>query len=125
MIIGIGTDIVEVARIELAIVRQGERFIEKIFTQNEIEYCTRYQRSVLHYAGRFAAKEAILKAAGTGLRPPFTWHDIEIINLPEGQPHAHLHGSFKELLEGLMLHLSISHCDSYAVAFATLSKREG
>lgn len=122
MIIGVGTDIIEIARIDLAITRQ-EQFIQKVFTPAEQNYCNCFKNSSMHYAGRYAAKEAVLKAAGTGLRSPLTWLDIEILNNNEGQPQAYLSGELSLLLKGLSLHVSISHCKDYATACVILERR--
>lgn len=122
MILGIGTDIIEVSRIELAISRQGDVFLNQIFTPSEQEYCNRYKNSALHYAGRYAAKEAILKATGFGLRSPITWLDMEILNNSHGQPIVYLSGELSSLLNSSHLYLSISHCKSYATAFVVLEK---
>lgn len=119
MILGIGTDITEIARIRLAVERQGERFLEKILTENEIGYCKKFKDSFPRYAGRFAAKEAILKALGSDLAH-IAWHDIEILNNADGKPAATFHGKLRERLMKKIVHLSISHCDTHAVASAII-----
>ncbi len=122
MIIGLGTDIIEIARIKKAVERQGERFLQKLLTQRELDYCTLHKDPFPRIAGRFAAKEAILKAVGTGLTGDITWHDIEIQNEPSGKPFVVLHGSLFEILQEMKIHLSISHCREYATAAAIIEK---
>jgi holo-[acyl-carrier protein] synthase len=117
-ILGLGTDIIEVQRIKEAIERHGEKFIEKIFTSKEQDYCRRYSNAELHFAGRFAAKEAVLKACGTGLKPELTWHAIEIINDEQGKPEVYLSSHAQKLLKISSVFLSISHCNAYAMATA-------
>lgn len=115
---GLGTDIIECARIASSLERQGTRFLERLFTKKEIAYCERYNESSRHYAGRFAAKEAILKALGTGLSPEISWTDIEVLNDERGKPQASLSPRALPLLEGGALEISISHCEAYATAVA-------
>lgn len=86
MIVGTGIDIVEVARVAALIERFGERFLRRIFTAAEVRYCQDKKNSVERFAARFAAKEAALKALGTGLRLGITWHDVEIRHEPGGRP---------------------------------------
>lgn len=118
MIYGLGTDIIEIKRIFKAIDRHGNRFIEHLFTESEIHYCKKYQDPIPHFAGRFAAKEAILKALGTGLKSPISWHDIEIKNDANGKPQIYLSEKLKKLFPKLAIYLSISHCETYATATA-------
>jgi holo-[acyl-carrier protein] synthase len=114
---GIGTDIIEVKRIEAAINRQGQRFLDHIFSSEEQAYCLRYRDAARHFAGRFAAKEAVAKALSTGFRYGIGWLDIEISNSETGQPYATLSLKLNELAGWPSLHLSISHCHDYATAF--------
>ena len=81
MILGIGTDVIEVTRIKQAIDKYGERFMRRLFTATEIEYCTARKNAALHYAGRFAAKEAAFKAMQRGWGGEISWKDVEITNL--------------------------------------------
>ncbi len=123
MIIGIGVDIVEVARIRRLIERHGPRFTEKVYRPAEIEACEQRAGRMEEYSGRWAAKEAVMKAAGTGWRRGVRFQDIEVYNLPSGKPMIRLHGVVRELIAGLggrRLHVSISHEREYAVAFAVL-----
>lgn len=115
---GVGTDIIEIQRIEEAFERHGERFLNRLFTEKEKDYCERYKQAMPHYAGRFAAKEAVLKALGTGLHPEITWKEIEIINNPQGKPEVHLSTRLSRILSVGHIFISISHCDSYATATA-------
>lgn len=119
-ILGTGTDIVECLRIAQMIERHGELFITRVYTDAEIDYCRSRLAATQHYAGRWAAKEAVLKALGTGWRRGISWRDIEITNEPDGRPIAKLRGAAREVMEqaGIdRLHLSISHCRSHAVAY--------
>jgi holo-[acyl-carrier protein] synthase len=115
-ITGIGTDIIEISRIQEAIERHGERFLSRIFTLREREYCERYAQSTPHYAGRFAAKEAIVKALGTGFQFEMTWQDIEVINNPLGKPEVILSPQLRKTFPTAIFFLSISHCNKYATA---------
>lgn len=114
-IVGLGTDIIEIHRIYEAIQNHGSRFLNKVFTEKEIAYCSRYKNWAPHFAGRFAAKEAFLKAMGTGLSGSTSWVQIEILNDALGKPEIHLSSNFKTHFSGPFL-LSISHCRDYATA---------
>jgi len=120
-IIGIGTDITECLRIARMIERHGELFIGRIYTPDEIQYCQSRRQATQHFAGRWAAKEAVLKALGTGWVKGISWRDIEILNEPSGQPVVELRGGAKDVARGLgitnML-VSISHCHTHATAYA-------
>jgi len=118
MILGIGNDIIEVSRIGEAISRHGGRLLDRLFTEKEKNYLLSKKHRERHIAGRFAAKEAIVKALGTGFRDGLEWTDIEILNDPRGKPHASLTGKAEELLGDGALHLTISHCREYASAVA-------
>ena len=108
MIKGIGTDIIEVARIQKSIRRFGNDFLRHIFTPAELLHAKKFKSPYQHYAGRFAAKEAIYKALGD---PKLSWQDMRITNDRSGQPQCHIRGKkSKQLL------LSISHCKTYATA---------
>jgi holo-[acyl-carrier protein] synthase len=119
VILGLGIDISEVNRIEAAIGRHGRAFLERVFTPAEIEYCERYRNRFERYAGRFAAKEAGMKALGTGWRGGIRWVDFEVTRLPSGQPTLALHGKARELAErkGVeRIALSITHSGNTALA---------
>src|SRR3954454_8333992 len=98
-IVGVGIDIVECLRIAQMIERHGELFITRVYTDHEIEYCTGRKAATQHYAGRWAAKEAVLKALGTGWRRGIGWRDIEIRNDPKGAPKVHLRGGARDIME--------------------------
>jgi len=117
MVKGIGVDIIEISRVQKAVER-SPRFIERIFTQNEIEYFESKNMNMESIAGNFAAKEAIMKTLGTGLRG-FKWTDIEITRDTYGKPVVALHNEAKQIAECQGIHqimISISHCKEYAVA---------
>jgi len=118
---GLGTDIVEIVRIGEMIERHGELFLQRVYTEQEVAYCQKRAASYQHFAGRWAAKEAVLKALGTGWAKGIAWRDIEVVSRPSGQPRVLVHGAVKELAEqagiaGFLL--SISHCRSHATATA-------
>lgn len=124
MILGIGNDIIEIARIQAVIARHSKRFLNRIFTPSEQEYCLKRKNPALHLAGRFAAKEAIVKALGTGFSQGISWLDIEIKNDSKGKPIVSFSPSAKELFGDLNLHISISHCHHYATAFAVWTRNK-
>jgi holo-[acyl-carrier protein] synthase len=111
---GTGIDIIEVKRIKRILDEHGERFLQRILTEKEIEYCRSYSKPELHFAGRFAAKEAYSKAIGTGVGKYFSWKDIEILNDEKGKPFiVHL----KETdFSGYSFDVSISHTEEYGCA---------
>lgn len=120
-IVGIGTDIVECLRIAQMIDRHGDLFITRVYTDHEIEYCQTRKQSTQHYAGRWAAKEAVLKALGTGWRRGISWRDVEIRNDTSGKPVVALRGGARDVVEELHITemlISISHCRSHATAYA-------
>ena len=120
-IIGIGTDIVECLRIAQMIERHGEVFLTRVYTQREIEYCSSRKAATQHYAGRWAAKEAVLKAMGTGWSNGISWRDIEVRNNEGGKPAIALGGGARETCEKMAIQemlISISHCRSHATATA-------
>lgn len=117
---GIGTDIIEIARIKRVIKKYEERFLEKIFTEKERLYCKRFIKAEEHFAGRFAAKEAIFKAFGTGIGKGVGWHDAEIDADLYGKPTVHLSDHILHLFPRTHILLSISHCHEYATATALL-----
>lgn len=118
---GIGTDIVEVERIEKSINRT-EKFLEKVFTQREVDYCNSKPNRYERYAGRFCAKEAVSKALGTGVRN-FKLTDMEILNDELGKPIIYFNGQLENLEKEYEIHLSISHCKNYATATAIIFKK--
>jgi len=120
-IIGIGTDITECLRIARMIERHGDLFITRVYTTEEIRYCQNRQQSTQHFAARWAAKEAILKALGTGWRRGINWCDIEIRKEAGGKPVVAMRGGLQDLVEELgvqQLLISYSHCRTHATAYA-------
>ena len=120
-IFGIGIDVVEVDRIASAIERLGEPFLAKLFTSNERGYCEAQKNSSLHYAARFAAKEAVSKALGTGIGGQAGWLDLEIIRDPSGAPKLQLQGNAADFAEqnGITeIQSSLTHARDYAAANA-------
>jgi holo-[acyl-carrier protein] synthase len=120
-IVGIGTDIVECVRVGRMIEQHGELFLGRVYTDREIRYCQARKRAVEHFAGRWAAKEAILKALGSGWRKGLCWTDMEVRNDQSGKPAVLLCGATKEAAQQLRITdvlLSISHCRAYATAYA-------
>lgn len=123
MIVGIGTDIIEVKRIDEAIQKYGERFVRRIFTEAEIEYCSARKAAAMHYAGRFASKEAAFKALQRGWGGEVSWKDVEIVNEPSGAPRLHFYGKALEIAQEKKVtasHVSISHIQDLATAIVVL-----
>jgi holo-[acyl-carrier protein] synthase len=123
MIVGTGVDITEVPRIAATIERFGDRFVKRVFTDVEIRYCESKQNKAERYAARFAAKEAALKAIGTGWRGGVTWHDVEITREPGGRPVISFHGvaaQFASKLGVKRTHISLSHTVEHAIAHVIL-----
>ncbi|HYA24183.1 MAG TPA: holo-[acyl-carrier-protein] synthase [Terriglobales bacterium] len=119
MIVGSGIDIAEVPRIAQSIQRFGERFIRRVFTEGEIRYCDPKANRVERYAARFAAKEAAMKAIGTGWNQGVTWRDVEVCRMPGGRPTIKFHGKAAEFADKLgarHVALSISHTEQFAIA---------
>jgi holo-[acyl-carrier protein] synthase len=121
----IGTDITEIDRIENAIEKGNNgKFLERVYTPLEIEYCESRKNSRFQsYAARFAAKEAIAKAFGTGIGQNAEFNEIEILNDSSGKPYAYLHGKAKQFfysLGGTSISITLSHCRQYAVAYALI-----
>ncbi|MBI5402746.1 MAG: holo-ACP synthase [Ignavibacteriae bacterium] len=117
MIKGIGIDIIDIKRVKRIMEQFGDRFFEKILTEKEVEYCKSFSKPDLHFAGRFAAKEAYSKSIGTGISKDFGWRDIEILNDGRGKPYIN-HTKNNEY-SSLVFHVSISHTDEYACAVVT------
>lgn len=123
MILGTGIDLIEVARVTASMERFGDRFLGRILLPPEIAYCRGYAQPGPHVAARFAAKEAVSKAFGTGLGADLGWHDMEVCRRDTGEPYLRLHGKGLELLArrgGRQVHLSLSHTQVYATAMAIL-----
>jgi holo-[acyl-carrier protein] synthase len=119
MIRGLGIDLVAVSRIEEAARRHGERFLKRIMTEGEVAYCARHPEPAKHWAARFAAKEAGMKAIGTGWSHGVRWRDIEVARKPGGRPTLLFHGKaaeFASLLGATNIALSITHTAEQAMA---------
>lgn len=120
-IYGIGIDVVEVERIESAIHRHGEPFLARLFTRDERNYCEAQKRPALHFAARFAAKEAVSKALGTGIGGEAGWLDLEIVRDAAGAPRLHLSGAAEDFANEkniAEIQISLTHAKDYAAANA-------
>lgn len=127
VILGIGTDIIECPRIGMMIEQHGELFLRRVYTDREIRYCQGRKHAMEHFAGRWAAKEAILKAIGSGWSRGIAWTDVEVRNQPGGQPKVLVCGGAKEIAaqRGIAdIMISISHCRTYATAYALALGRD-
>ena len=125
MILGVGIDIIEVARVKASHERFGERFLNRLLLADEIAYCLSHKNPVPFIAARFAAKEAISKAFGTGTGAQLGWRDMEIGRKKSGEPFVILHGNGKKLFKSRRaknLLISLSHTANYAAAAAVLER---
>src|SRR5689334_3600169 len=123
MIVGTGTDLAEVPRIRASIERYGARFIQRIYTPGEVAYVERKANKYERYAARFAAKEAGMKAIGTGWKRGVRWQDFEVSNLPSGKPTLRFHGVAGQIAAALGVRnvsLSITHTAEYGMAHVIL-----
>jgi holo-[acyl-carrier protein] synthase len=121
MITGIGTDIVDVERIRRSYEEYGERFLKRVFTDTEREYCEHFgETKFLHYAARFAAKEAFSKAIGTGMRDGMAFHSVGIRNERSGKPVLELFGDIRERWSEHIIHVTLSHTSTVAVAVVVM-----
>jgi holo-[acyl-carrier protein] synthase len=121
-IVGLGTDITEIDRIAKAIERYGDRFLRRVFTEQEVAYCSRRRVPEIHFAGRFASKEAAMKALGTGHSRGVLWRDIEVVR-HEGPPQLRFHGGAARRLDAVGAKsslLTITHTDAIAMAHVLL-----
>jgi holo-[acyl-carrier protein] synthase len=119
MIVGLGIDIAEVNRIREAIERHGEAFLKRVYTPAEIAYCKKHRDPFERYAARFAAKEAAMKALGTGWRRGVRWVDIEVARMPSGQPTIKFYGETEKIVASLgvkRILLTITHSGNTALA---------
>jgi holo-[acyl-carrier protein] synthase len=121
-IVSLGLDLTQIARVEETFARRGERFLERIFTDGERAYCeARARRRFVHYAGRFAVKEAVMKVLGTGWARGVRWVDIEVVRRPGSAPELVLHGRAAEIAaeRGIArIHITITHDAGLAAAVA-------
>lgn len=124
---GIGIDITEVKRIEELSLRHKE-FLTRVYTPREIEFCTKKRNKYQHLAARFAAKESVLKALGTGWSGRIGWTDVEVVNDRWGRPEINTYGRVKEIVQERRIKkilVSLSHCRDYAVACAQVITERG
>jgi holo-[acyl-carrier protein] synthase len=120
VVTSIGVDICDIKRMHDIEQKHGSRFLQKIFTPHEIKYCEKKFDKHSSYAARFAAKEALLKAIGTGLRDGYLWKDIEVDNDDLGKPFFKFYGQTARIISTRNVHLSISHTDRDAIAFVLI-----
>lgn len=118
----IGVDITEIERINDLIKRYGNRFLKRVFTDKEIEYCNKKATAASSYAARFATKEAVFKATGLGLNQGMSWRDIEVLNDQNGKPFIKLSGITREKLNGKKIHLSLSHSKGLAISMVVVDE---
>jgi holo-[acyl-carrier protein] synthase len=119
MVVGIGTDMIEISRIERSVARFGERFLRRVFTPGEIAYCRAKRLSAESFAARFAAKEAAAKALGTGISRGVSWPEFEVTRKPGQRPELVLHGRARQIADRLgiaRLSLSLSHSRELSIA---------
>jgi len=120
MVVGVGTDIIEVDRIRRAIDRWGQRFLGRVYTSGEIQYCKAHRRPELSFAARFAAKEAVMKALGRGPGGGVGWKSIEVVNRPSGAPVIRTSPALRPLLGKRSVLISLTHTRRQAMATALL-----
>jgi len=125
VIYGIGIDIIRISRIKKAIERWEDRFLKKVFTEEEIDFCKNRPKPINAFALRFAAKEAFSKAIGLGMRKGIRWKDIEVFHYPTGKPALRLYGKSLQLCKENQIdriHISLSDEGDYGIAFVVLEK---
>lgn len=128
MIVGIGVDIVDIERVRALLARYEERFVSRVFTDAEKGYARRGVNTAERFAGRFAVKEAVLKAFGTGKSQGILWRDVETVPGPMGRPKVNLYGNaikYLKKLDGGDVHVTITHDGGKAVAFVIIEKTGG
>jgi len=119
VIVGLGLDIAEIDRIEQVFLRRGSTILQRLYTPREVAYCERHKNKFERYAARFAAKEAAMKALGTGWRQGVRWRDIEVANAPSGKPTLRLEGVARQIADKLRVRnisLTITHSGNLAIA---------
>jgi len=121
---GIGVDVVDVQRMKDVLEKQGRVFLEKVFSDMEVTYCKTRKKPYIHFAARFAAKEAVAKAMRTGWSGAFHWRDIEVVNDQLGAPHILLSRDVAKALDACIVHLSLSHTDNTVVALVVLESKK-
>lgn len=122
MILGVGNDIVEISRIKGVLSRYPQKFLQRNFTPYERDYCLKRKEPALHLAGLFAAKEAVVKALGTGFSQGLSWLDVQITHDSKGKPCVMLSPAMASQFNDPVFLVSISHCHQYATAFAVWVK---
>jgi holo-[acyl-carrier protein] synthase len=123
MVIGIGIDIIEIDRIKESVDDYGDQFLKKVYTDGELKYCLSKKNKYQHLAARFAAKEAIYKAISSNWDSELSWHDMEIINAPNGMPEVKFKGHLKKFLSNeKSLKISMSHSRDYVACVAIVYK---
>ena len=125
MVLGLGTDLIEIERIQASMDRFGERFLERVFTAEEIAYCRKKKQSAESFAARFAAKEAGAKALGTGISHGVSWKEIEVTREMGQRPMLHFRGRAGELAETMgvrRVHLTLSHSRTLAIAVVVVEE---
>jgi len=124
LILGLGIDIIEIERIKHSVDKFKDHFLNKIYTQSELEYCLSKKNKYQHLAARFTAKEAVFKALSSGVQSKTGWKDIEIVNGHHGQPVVYLKGKIEKLIPSdQIIIISISHSRDFAACIAILSNR--
>lgn len=124
-IIGIGTDILSIERFRTSHSKLGEKFLNKIFTEAEKTYCNKHKDPIVHFTARFSAKEAVVKALGTGFDEMLSFHDIEISNDEKGKPFVTLSPKSSTYYNHPTIQISLSHCKEYATATAIAYRDSG
>jgi len=119
-IVSIGVDLCEISRLSKLISEHGDRFLKKVYTPREITYCSKKVNGMLNFAARFAAKEALLKALGTGLAAELNWKDVEVLNDAQGKPHFKFYGKVSRFISGRKVLLSLTHTNDNALAFVVI-----
>lgn len=122
MIRSVGVDLVEVDRIRTTVERWGDRFLRRVYTEAEIDYCLRRGEKYRSLAARFAAKEAVMKALGTGWKRGVRWVDIEVVRRPGSAPEIVLHGQSRDLGRGGRFLVSLSHTHTHAIAVVVVEE---
>jgi holo-[acyl-carrier protein] synthase len=123
MVLGVGTDLIEIARIQQSVARFGDRFLRRVFTPSEIDYCRRKKNAAESFAARFAAKEAGAKALGTGISQGISWLELEVVRQPSGKPTLQLTGraAQRALQLGVAtVSLSLTHSKDIALAVVVM-----
>lgn len=125
MVKGIGIDVLEIRRMEEVVSRWGNKFLDRVFTEGELEYARSRKNPIYHIAGRFAVKEAVAKALATGWAGGFRWKDVEVRNDAAGKPAVIVRGNVEQILASSRILVSISHAESVVVATAIIESPDG